>query len=526
MTDQASFILFITDQHRADHLGCYGHPVLKTPNIDAIASRGVCFDRFFVTSPVCMPNRASLMTCRMPSSHGVRSNGIPLSRRNVTFVELLRDAGYDTALIGKSHLQNFSGQPPFGKPVETRDGFHRAGGELSEAARTDTDDPFYSVERPQFWEDPNPDFPTPFYGFDHVEVVTRHGDAVGGSYLSWLKERNPDAANLQGPDNQLDHDYICPQAVRTALPEELYSTTYIAERACAWLDSRAETDRPFFLMVSWPDPHHPFNPPGKYWDMYKPEDMDLPAAFANNDWTPPAHVATAIAERDSGEANMQGMNSVACTSREALEARALTCGMISMIDDAVGDVMASLSNATQGDDTVVCFTADHGDHLGDHQLLFKGSEQYDQIIRVPFIWCDPEGPAGQREDGLAQTHDIGTTILERARIEAASGMQGQPLPVVDGAPRKAALIQYEHQKPSAIFGPHPRVHTVQDGRWRLSVYDASEFGELYDLGTDPDELTNLWDDPVAAEDKSRLLLKLAKLEVAVMDRIPVPSGRA
>src|SRR5688572_2503240 len=115
-----NFILFITDQHRADHLGCYGHPVVRTPHIDSIAARGVAMDRFYVASPVCMPNRASLMTGRMPSSHGVRANGIPLSRSSVTFVDLLAAAGYRTALVGKSHLQNFTGAGPLFKSPERK----------------------------------------------------------------------------------------------------------------------------------------------------------------------------------------------------------------------------------------------------------------------------------------------------------------------------------------------------------------------------------------------------------------------
>ena len=135
LSERPNFVLFITDQHRADFLGCYDHPIVKTPNIDAMAERGIAFDRFYVASPVCMPNRASLMTCRMPSSHGVRMNGIPLSRRNVTFVELLRDAGYKMALIGKSHLQTFTGAPPTQKPPTTRPDFYRANGDLSEAVR-------------------------------------------------------------------------------------------------------------------------------------------------------------------------------------------------------------------------------------------------------------------------------------------------------------------------------------------------------------------------------------------------------
>src|SRR6476469_10586756 len=106
-----NFLLFITDQHRADFLGCYGHPVLRTPHIDSIAKRGVAFDRFYVASPVCQPNRATLMTGRMPSLHGVRYNGISLSLAANTFVDLMRAGGWRTALIGKSHLQNMTGLP-------------------------------------------------------------------------------------------------------------------------------------------------------------------------------------------------------------------------------------------------------------------------------------------------------------------------------------------------------------------------------------------------------------------------------
>ncbi len=123
-SSRPNFLLFITDQHRADFLGCYGHPVLRTPHIDSIAAQGTAFDRFYVASPVCQPNRASLMTGRMPSVHDVRSNGIPLSMDAVTFVDLLRDAGYQTALVGKSHLQNFTDYDPIIKRPPPREGFH------------------------------------------------------------------------------------------------------------------------------------------------------------------------------------------------------------------------------------------------------------------------------------------------------------------------------------------------------------------------------------------------------------------
>ena len=137
MSKRPNFLLFITDQQRADFLGCYGHPVLRTPHIDSIAARGTAFDKFYVASPVCMPNRASLMTGRMPSVHGVRSNGIPLTMNAVTFVDLLRDAGYRTALIGKSHLQNFTPWPPVIKRPPAREAEGRSTCLHSAAERSD-----------------------------------------------------------------------------------------------------------------------------------------------------------------------------------------------------------------------------------------------------------------------------------------------------------------------------------------------------------------------------------------------------
>lgn len=524
MTDRPNFVLFITDQHRADYLGCYGHPLLQTPNIDAMAARGTAFDKFYVASPVCMPNRASLMTCRMPANHGVRMNGVPLSKRNVTFVELLRDAGYKTALIGKSHLQTFTGLPPIGAAHEDRPGYHKANGSLAEAVRHDLTSEIYKVEEPSFWSGLQPTVPTPFYGFDHVELVTGHGDHVGGDYTAWLLEREPDAARLMGAENQLPHNYVCPQAVRTAVPEELYSTTYIAERAEAWIAGNADDDKPFFLMVSWPDPHHPFNPPGRYWDMYAPEEMPVPEAFGRNDWTPPPHVAGVHTAREAGRAQLQGMNAVGCTAREAQEAQALTCGMITMIDEAVGRVQNALEASGRKDDTVEIFTTDHGDHLGDHRLLFKGAEQYEQITQVPFIWADPLGPKGARADRIGQTHDIGTTILHRARVEPAWGMQG--LNLFDAPARLAAFIQYAHQKNLDEIGVPPNIHTIHDGHYRLSVIQDMSWGELYDLAVDPGEFQNLWDDPMSSAEKSRLLEALVRAELSHVDQCPRPTGRA
>ena len=155
-------------------------------------------------------------------------------------------------------------------------------------------------------------------------------------------------------------------------------------------------------MVSFPDPHHPFNPPGRYWDAYRPEDMPVPAAFERNDWTPPPHVAALHREREEGEAALRGMNSIGCTLQEALEARALTCGMIEKIDAAVARLLAALDRSGGAGSTVVAFTSDHGDHLGDHGLLLKGAEPYREITRVPLIWPDPRDRRRNGKDGIGK----------------------------------------------------------------------------------------------------------------------------
>ena len=523
-----NFILFITDQQRADFLGCYGHPVLKTPNIDRIAERGTVFDRFYVASPVCMANRASLMTGRMPSVHGVRSNGIPLSQRNVTFVELLRDAGYDTALIGKSHLQNFTPHGPIVTGPEPRAGDHAANGELAQALRSDLASADYGQEKPDYWQALDAAIRTPFYGFDHVELVTGHGDDLGGDYARWLFAREPNARALIGPENALATDYVCPQAVRTKIPEELYSTHWIAERAAEYL--RDAGDDPFFLMVSFPDPHHPFNPPGRYWDLYDPDDFPVPEAFRRNDWTPPPHVAAAIAARDAGRAELSGMNTIAITAREAQEAQALTCGMIAFVDDAIGEITHALQAGGRADDTVLIFTSDHGDHLGDHRLMLKGTEQYQSILRVPFIWAEPDAErAAPRTDALGSTIDLPATVLDRARIAPFAGMQGRSLlPVLREAQtvRDAAFVQFDSQRPLVEKIAPARVHSLIDEQWRISVYHDAPWGELYDLKADPGEFVNLWDSSAHADVKSRMLERLARAEIEHVDRVPLPTGRA
>ena len=188
--ERPNFLLIMTDQQRADYLGCAGHPILRTPHIDSIAARGVAFDRFYVATPICMPNRATLMTGRMPSAHGVRHNGIPLSLRATNFVELMREAGYRTAMVGKSHLQNMLDRPPL-VPDPRDPALAKPPPRLDEADAPEAGR--YDQEYAERWRrDPGRTMELPYYGFEAVDLAIQHGDQVDGHYTGWLAERHPD----------------------------------------------------------------------------------------------------------------------------------------------------------------------------------------------------------------------------------------------------------------------------------------------------------------------------------------------
>jgi arylsulfatase A-like enzyme len=529
-----NILLFITDQHRADYLGCYGHPLLETPHIDSIAARGVRFTRFYVATPVCMPNRSTFMTGRMPSVHGVRSNGLPLSLHSNTFVDALRAAGYATALVGKSHLQNFGDFPPILKRPPPRPGDQVLDAEFAEARKPTADDPPYDQEHPKHWQ-AGRDFSMrlPLYGFEHVDLCTAHGDHVGGHYYVWLRSRHPDADALRDRRNQLAHDYTCPQAWRTPIPEELYPTAYIAEKSCDWLDRYATGDRvrPFFLMTSFPDPHHPFTPPGRYWSMYDPKDMALPPSFHAGNRPLARPVAWALAERDSGKADTAGQAAFAVNEAEAREAMALSCGMIAMIDDAIGRVLGRLAACGLADVTIVIFTTDHGDFLGDHRLLLKGPAHHEGITHVPFIWAEPGARAARHTDVLAGTLDIASTILDRAKVQPYNGIQGLSLlPVIDGSSttvaRDALVIEDDQQGASFGLPSGARLRSLVTQRWRMTIAHGDPYGELYDLQNDPHEMHNLFDDPAHRGARAELMEQLAYRQMELADRSPLPMGRA
>lgn len=527
-----NFLFIITDQHRATDLGCYGNRIVATPNIDRLASQGMCFDRAYVSSPVCMPNRSTLLTGRLPSLHGVRSNGISLSLDAVTFPELLRRQGWRTSLVGKSHLQNFTGAKALvaGEPVP--DGYAVPAADLAEARALCAGD-YLQEDLPRWRGDADFDVQLPFYGFSQVELAIGHADEVDGHYGRWLRQHRPELHRARlGSPARVGEGMALVQSWKTPLPEDCYPTAYLANRALEQLERFAHTpDQPFFLYCSFPDPHHPFTPPGRYRGRYRPEDMPLPG-----NWHPqgevPGHVRWLYQQRDAGLAVKHTPALYACTEREAREAMALTYGMIAMLDDAVGRLLSGLERLGLSDDTVVVFTTDHGDYLGEHQLMLKGPIHYQSLIRTPLIWSDPayRSSRGQRSQALTGTLDLARTILDRAGVVPANGMQGASLlPVLSGKQEtlhEQVLVEEETQRTFLGFDRPVRMRTLVDARYRFSVYLGQPWGELYDLREDPGEMRNLWDSAPHQRVKQQLFERLAHEMIAAGDTSRLPTHLA
>lgn len=495
---QPNIVLVVADQLRADHLGCYGNPMAATPNIDSLATNGTKFDQFHAASVLCMPNRSTILTGRLPSVHGVRRNGIPLPQSQRTFPQQLAAAGYRTALIGKAHFQHY-GQFASGA----------AGPNPNDQVRRAEPPTTYEMELIDRWKsEPDHRAAVPYYGFDHVELCLGHGDRVEGDYARWLNEKSPGIEQRRGPDSELPgNQYLARDSWRTAVPEELYSSAYIADRSEDWLRNHAEhhDDKPFFMMCSFPDPHHPFTPPGRFWDMFDPRDVVLPETFRNRSTSP---FIEFIHKISSNGTLPNSHIPFAAGEREAREILALTFGSIANLDQAVGKIRAAVGANGFGRDTIVVFTSDHGDMMGDHGVFLKAPMHFCGLSRVPFLVADPFDSESRVVDDVGGSLDIAKTILAAAGVHPLIGMQGRDL--LDRAGSGSGGVMIENESAGIGFGrPGPfRLRTLRTNRWRLTISNDPGLCELYDVQADPGEVNNLWLDSRLVETRLDLLAEL------------------
>lgn len=517
-----SFIVFMTDQQRADHLGCYGNQIVQTPNIDALASRGTRFDNFYVANPICQPNRAALATGQLTSVNGCRQNGIPLGLDSTTYADVFRAANYRTGLVGKAHFQNVS-------PIEAKSPAPRGEGDTPPqpfdlALRSQRRGPDYQCEiRPKWAKNPELQLPLPYYGFDHVRLCIGHGDAVEGHYSGWLREKLAGKPDPRGRASALqDGTPETPQIWRTALPEDLYPTTYVGEQACEFLEE--EDDRPFLLIVSFPDPHHPFTPPGRFFDLYDPDDIPLPKSFdhptsARNDL--PRHIQRIY---EIGEEKPDAFWPFHTDEETVRRMIALNYGAITMIDQQVGAVMKVLEKTGKAGATNVIFMSDHGDYMGDHGTVLKQGIHSQGVIRVPLIWSDPEQVAPEIIPLQGSAIDFAPSILQKAGLKIPTGMQGRDL-MAEDAQNLPVLIEDSGLAFSSDDGLTASRTLVHEG-WRMSVFEGSDLGELFDLREDPHELENLWSKSIATSRKAAMMHLLVDRQIALRDTSLLPTHQA
>ncbi len=479
-------LVIITDQQRADHVGFAGNDALRTPNLDGLAARGTVFDNAWVANPVCMPNRASIVTGRLPSAHGVIFNDRSLEWGANTFVRRFRDAGWRTALIGKSHFQHGSSRNSV-IPARRRPAVVDAWPEGWD-----------TLEHEERYADAPPPWPEDFYGFGHVELSLDHGARVAGHHLHWALGRGGRYEDLVVPQSDASPAEVRSdrwwQVYRPPYGPELHSTTFVADRTVAFIEEAARAGEPWMAWASFPDPHHPITPPGEWWGRHDPADIEVPGSIDDPMEHGLAHLR-AVRQLTANEQFTWVAPFGASDHELVREATAATYDTVEMIDSAVGTVLETVARLGQTEDTIVVFTSDHGDMMGDHGLMMKAYMPYRGTLQVPYIIATP-GRTGGRAEALASSLDVGPTLLELAGLRGHVGMHGLSLvPVLDDASatvRDALLIEDDAPPLLARFTGYPektRTVVAADGTKLTRLSTREEL--LFDLCDDPDEMVPL-----------------------------------
>jgi arylsulfatase A-like enzyme len=497
-------ILFITtDQQRYDTLGCNGALYGRTPVVDGLAAQGIRYERAVPQSVVCMPSRSTMLTGQHPSTHGVWMNGVALPVDAPSVAAVLHQQGYRTALVGKPHFEPFL--DPFGRFTEN--GLARSG--------------LPTVDSP--WFDGGVG---PHRGFDHLEFAT-HSPMGALHYARWMVQEHPEA--LGGFYAVLDKDLEVnaegggehggPQVKDNPVAREWYHTDWVADRTIAWLDG-LDADDDWFAWMSFPDPHHPWDPPASELDRIDWRDVPLPAGYPESAtererilegkprhwrlWYDGTLVSNYEAPTHWVPATLTADQLREINARNAVE--------VELIDEAIGRVMAAIAARGWDDDVDVIFTTDHGELGGDFGLLFKGPYHVDGLMRLPLVWrpAPSAGVAPAAVTSPVGLVDLAPTFCQIAGLPPQAWMEGQALPVDDGDAEARGMERVLTEWDSELLGVGVHLRTITRDDWVCTTYlpgavhDGTE-GELYSLVDDPLQQVNRWDDPAVRALRDDLL---------------------
>lgn len=484
---QPNVLILWTDQQHHEALGTAGNPTIKTPHLDQLAATGTMFEQAYCTQPVCSPSRASVLTGMYPHSHGITHCNDVLDEGVPTLAEILRKSGYAGGYVGKWHL---------GFELRAQRGF---------------DDFWASTE----------------------DVYTAHdADVTEGvsKYHDFLIEHGyvpTDTGKFGLP--------VFGRDTAARLPEEVSKPAFMAEESIKFIDEHR--DEPFVLSVNFLEPHFPFF--SCYDNLYDPDDIELPASWHSEmEATVPRHyrllreyMATRNPYVDPND------------ERGWKELIARYLGMCSLIDTYSGRILQHLTDSGLADDTIVVFTSDHGDMMGQLRMVCK-SVQFERAVRVPLIVRAP-GKEPRRITTPTSLVDVTPTVLDLAGIPIPEHMQGKSLvPLLDAgdnAPDDAVVVIEWHDwdgiarvpqagggPPLALWDladdaeqpPSVEARTIRCGRWKLSLYATRE-AELYDLADDPEETHNAVYDPANGAVVDDLLERLRRWQAETDDDFDV-----
>lgn len=428
-TDCPNILLLMADQYRFDYLGCRGADFVRTPNLDRLAARGTVFSHCITNAPVCAPARIGLASGLEPWRVGSLGNNSFLPRSCTTYYQRLRDYGYRVGCVGKLDL-----------------------------AKPDRYNGRYG-DRPCIYG----------WGFTHPEECEGKMHAGSsptpiGPYTNYLDERglleefyeDYEARRAKGWFRAL-HDSV--------LPADDFEDAYIGRRAAQWIGNVPD-DFPWHYFVSFVGPHDPFDAPQEYAERYRNAEMPPPIP-------PQPDGKSAVYKRR--QSNME--------ADQVQKTRQMYCAAIELIDDQVGRILDALEKRGMMDDTLIIFTSDHGEMLGDHGLYTK-SFGYEQSIRVPLLISGPGIPRGQVHDTLVELIDVNPTICEAAGLPAQEDIDARSLyPFLRGE-------REEHREDA--FCVLRNFHCLRTKTHKVIV-NHNDCVELYDLVDDPDETTNIRD---------------------------------
>ncbi|MBO0812591.1 MAG: sulfatase-like hydrolase/transferase [Microlunatus sp.] len=482
VADRPNILLICTDQQRFDALAAYRNPEIDTPNLDRLAGQGALFENCYVQAPVCAPSRASLMSGQYLHNHGLYANGVQLPDRIELLPAALAAAGYDCGLVGKWHLDACSA----GRTEEKPDGF-------------------------RVWQWAHDPYPGSSENAYHRWLSVAHPDVYDAVLGTRRERRDPRGRTAGVAGSPID-----------VVPTEAHYSHWVGEETIRYLTRSRPGDRPFFFVTNFFDPHHSFGAPREYVDRYRAADLSRPNTVPGElDGKPPI---LSEASEKSYAGHAPGYRDY--TADDLQEIKANYYAMVSLVDDEVGRILTTLEAEGIADRTVVIFTSDHGELLGDHQLMLKGPMMYDCAIKVPLLIRWPGTiPAGTRIDELVEWIDLTATVADLAGASLPRCQGRSLLGLATGtADSHRGWALCECRDSGHPYDPPVHTTMVRQDDLKIIVHHGApasarqRTGELYDLATDPRELINLWEDPGYAPQRQRMTELVLDVLVATEDR--------